>query len=702
MASPRKVITQRDLSGGLNTTSDILHGKPSQLLSAKNMVVSKPNPYSGGTTTTGSLVSSPPLNLYNREGHNFAVPYSRFRRDCVACFDTTLYPNETWELGSGATQVAAISVGNQAINLVQSSGLSQAFCNNPGGGNTATMVSNASWSYYMDVKTNSISGSVTCDVFIGTDSSNYYIYRFTPVSGSNTVEINSLSGLVVKVGNPSGKVKYVQVETYGTGSSNITFDNLRLSPASSVTDVATYTTDLYKAFSFVDSSTNTGAGFVFTANDGVFYGSLRSEIICVRAGLDYAAPSFSDVRYRRACFCSVPKSTDTSKNILVFANGVITGNSGVSTYDPNASLGSRWASITDTNYRLCCTHKNMLFLSGLITDPDMVAPSRIDDFFTFDTDSRITLPTQKSTPDPGVTALVSMDDYLVIGRNRDIYNLFGSNSDSTVGDLVLKQSKSTVGPVTQDACVRVGNFLYFYDGYDIYKYDGNDSVSVTNGRVSDLLNNVNAAEETRTRNDTVSLSYNAARSLLLVHVPTYSGSHPYTQFTTLTYDIERDAWGVMGGDNDDSSVVWSSITDMDVASHINFGKRIYAVDLSPNYSGPGFSTAASKDCSFQHQFHTAGAPGIMKDFERYILYVRDFDSQTQPNNAQIDFYINGDVSRAAFSTTASPVGGKIDVLLAGCTGDSISCKLTKSITDPINDAIEVSGFTMVVNPAEEL
>jgi len=189
-------------------------------------------------------------------------------------------------------------------------------------------------------------------------------------------------------------------------------------------------------------------------------------------------------------------------------------------------------------YRYQWTYKNMLFFAGNPLQPFSVAPSNVDDFTIFLAQNIIVV---KSATSTHVTGGWDMDDYCIISTDTDIYNLFGSNSDSATGDFDLKRSKSKVGVIEQAAAVRIGPGLYFYSGEDIYAYNGVDSISITDSKIQQYLDNV--PEGLRRA---VTMTYNLERNVLLVQLPQPS-SQPSVDannyWITLTYSLKYRAWG---------------------------------------------------------------------------------------------------------------------------------------------------------------
>jgi hypothetical protein len=474
------------------------------------------------------------------------------------------------------------------------------------------------------------------------------------------------------------------------------FDDLRVEhiSTSSLDDSASNITSCSVFDSGINAQGFGGNILALRHSDAVELMDLGGSNYRIKTGLPtQAAPNFTT-------FTQFNDINNPGRNLLAFADGL----TGVYCFNKNGD--QQITSITTTPYKYCCAHNNALFLAGDKNNASKIAVSDgANDYFTFQTSSEITV---LPKPFSDITGLWSMDDYLVIGRKGDIWNLYGNTFSGDLSDVSIKNSKSKTGPLSQQTGVRVGYSLIFYDGVDIYSYDGSNTNSVTYGsqsevrgttanRIIDRLSKANPKY--------VSLSYNKQRNIVLVHCPvlntaTYTDpikTADYSKGFTLIFNVDTGAWGEIGRDASVTSIVFCSTT----IDRTTFGSSFYTLGLDVRLWDASATETVARTCMYQHQPHHAGTPGINKNFLRYIAYIRDYDSQAQPNPVQMDFYVNGN-SATAYSCTGYPVNGRIDTLLMGCNGDSLSCKITKSITAPIDDALEVSGYDFVYTYAGEV
>ena len=183
-----------------------------------------------------------------------------------------------------------------------------------------------------------------------------------------------------------------------------------------------------------------------------------------------------------------------------------------------------------------------------------------------------------------------------------------------------------------------------------------------------------------------------------MYLPIDSNNTPPTQ---LILDMRTGAWGVTGGELSDPSYLNTALFFPHDAGgrrrFFEFGYNVYEMDAAT-----GTVDATTRTVSFQTQPNACGSPGMMKDFERFWLYIKDYSSLQEPVGVQLDFYINQSSTPAFTVTGLHPINGRIDLPITNCTGDSFSFKLTKTITDPIQDGIEVSGYGFVYTTAEAL
>lgn len=371
-------------------------------------------------------------------------------------------------------------------------------------------------------------------------------------------------------------------------------------------------------------------------------------------------------------------------------------------------------------YSYCWTYKNMLFLTGNALQPFSVAPSGIDAQTSF-TAANIFI--VKSSTSTKVTGGYDMDDYCIITTDTDVFLLFGSNPDSTTGDFDLKRSKSEVGCIEQAAGIRIGPGFYFYSGEDIYAFNGTESVSITGDKVTSLLDAIPVAQRRA-----VSLGYNKERNVLTVCFPQLVNGSTY--FYTLTYDLRTHSWGEINNQAVGQQMCCSLQMPTDGTEQnptfMQFGDGVNEWDPPA-----GTVSTLNRTCTVQHAFNHVGSPNVQKDFSRYILntrwvsangmtYLLGSDGKsylTGPNgqylttnpfgvsspNFTLTFYADEDPTTPLQTiSNLVPVNGKIDVLLTGVSGDSISCAISSQTPTGDLDGVIYSGYIVYWDALEDL
>jgi hypothetical protein len=286
-------------------------------------------------------------------------------------------------------------------------------------------------------------------------------------------------------------------------------------------------------------------------------------------------------------------------------------------------------------WRYVETYKNMMTLCGSNTLPMTLRPSAIDNFTDFNV-TGLNDVTLNGVPGERLTGAYDMDDYLLISTNLNIWNLYGSNSDSTTGDFTVRKSKSLVGCIEKGAGVRVGPGFYFYSGEDFYVYDGVQSKSLTNGKMNQIAGQVPA-----TYKRAVTVEFDLQRNLLVWQLPQQNGSTIY--WISLCLSLDNGAWGVIG----DTGILLSQVTNttgsIGFTTNGTLGNVYCGVGLDSDGSDirPVFfqfgeealewdppadtSSAFGDNLSLVTAFNFCKSPHITKDFMRMILTVRNLN-----------------------------------------------------------------------------
>jgi hypothetical protein len=133
---------------------------------------------------------------------------------------------------------------------------------------------------------------------------------------------------------------------------------------------------------------------------------------------------------------------------------------------------------------------------------------------------------------------------------------------------------------------------------------------------------------------------------------------------------------------------------------IHFGLAPVCWDM-PNTTTGAFQSV-SIPVSARTSWNEGDNPFQHKDFDRLFIYCRDYSSGSEPASATLEIYTN--YSDTAVAThTVTPSDGYIDQVLGpGVSGKAISWKLSKTITDAVNDALWISGYAFSYTKDEVL
>ena len=730
----RIIVKQPDVAGGLSTSTDIFKDKPSQWVGGLNAITCRPLPtaalYSAdvGCVTSGPVISCM-ASPTNSSGPNHA-------RISIATFETAMWPTEVWTGGASSPTINDVTTGAYGEGN-QSRGLTPV---NPG--DTASMYGTVAskdlstyvngtggrlaseWFLKMDAQCTTPLNFLSGFVRLGSDASNYIELALNaPTSATfqylTTTTLNNATTTGTPVLTALDYV-YISITAKPATLMAIVFDDLRLETNS--TDILVWGSNVTSAYVYDYLSQRSGLKLVTANADVVSFipstgmnGTAQYTAQCkIKTGLthipiNYTFPKNTDGKSGNRVFgCSFTKVSDPSKNIFCFANG----QDGVFTYDANAGVGSRLGTILTNStrevWKYVCVHKNMLFMAGNPARPDSIAVSGVNDYTTFDIAHEITL-----DPYPGsdVTGMVSMDDYLVIMRDKDMYVLYGSSPESTASDAFsLKRTKARVGCVSQSAACRVGPFLYIYDGNDIFKfggfaYEGTQAQSITGGKILDKISAIYSYTKR-----SVWMTYLPERNALMLHFPGSNGDpfHYVPYGYTIVVNLDNGSCGIFGSDADPSSATMCSAVVPYDNNYTGTGPTsnwTYLGGLG-NYRMDSLEVGAwypvSRSTMIQTMPNFCGSPGIVKDYDKFVLYIRDMVGLTTPANVRLDFYSDTDISTIRQTVTATPVNGKITTLLTGVAGDCLSCKITvPAFVCSAYNAVRISGYDFSYSQMEE-
>lgn len=684
MQDGRIPIVQKTLIGGLQPDDDVLaQGRDTaQWIDGQNMVVSNTTGYLSGVSTKNTVTTPPPTfngsqNRYTVGGgiFNYLAP---IYQKTIATFENSDWPNETWTFsGTGtASLVNALTEGDQALSLACTAGQTAT------GTSTLPASLNLSSLTYttlaIDTNWNNVSNFSSGYIRIGSDSSNYrqfnlsspgsidyFILKFNFSSPSSTTGTPNLSA-----------IQYVQISLTagGGGSITVVLDNLRLASFASTT-IGTLTLtpnagNIQQAF-IIDKIVGTSSSMVTNVGDSLFIQSASDSINdtipiisgILKAGFTNNVPGFDPTNFY---FSQFQKTGTASQNILYYVNG----KNGYFSYDPAASAGSRNSRIDSGDYKYICSHKNMIFLGGSSSAPNLVQPSGVNDPVTLTSANAVTIPDISGSY---ITGLISMDEYLAIVRSDGIWKLYGSNPDSATTDFQLINSNSKVGCIEMKSACRVGPYIYFFNGDEIFRFDGNDSVSVS-GNLGQMLSGFNVKF--------CSIYYNKIRDLVVFNFAPSTVVDPVvtkTGYYQLCYCPTAKAWGKMGAFDDPVSVEFWGLN----WGGANYTKQlVYQGGLQIYQVDPTSPTDISMPWFIKPQWNDSDRPDLMKDHDTLTLYLRDQSSRNLPA-IRVDMYSDFDPDNSVqtfqaqneiqtISPSVAPDAGTYKIVFSGQTTGTLN------------------------------
>jgi hypothetical protein len=659
----------------LQTNNDILAQRDQfQWMDCQNIIVSNPTGYLSGVATKRSATTPPPtyyMSLANSySSFNYSAP---IYQKTIATFENTDWPSETWTFsGTGtASLVAAISEGDQCLSLANTAGQTATGTCDP----LPTAIGLSSPTYgilAVDTNWSNVSNFSSGYIRIGSDASNYRQYNLSsPGSTGEHIIKFTLASPSSTTGTPNmGAVDYVQISLTAGGGGAITvkFDNLRVASFASATlGTTTLVENAGNVFSstIYEGTVASGCTFVFNIGDSIFRSSGVSDshslvYVLLKSGFtnNYSSSNFY--------FSQFQNISTQSQNILYYVNG----SDGFFSFDVNASAGSANTRISSTNYKYIASHKNMIFLAGSTAAPNTVQPSDVNDPTTLTSANAVVV---QNVSGSYVTGLISMDEYIAILRNDGIWKLYGSNPDSATTDFQLIRSESKVGVVEQRSACRVGQYIYFFDGNEIYRFNGETSESIS-GNLDSVLTGYNRK--------LCSIYYNQLRDIVVFNFVPSSVDDPVVTKTTyfqLTYCPSLNAWGKLGAyDNTEAVKFWGlSWGGSQISKPLVFngGLQFYQVD-------PSTPTDISMPWYIKPQWNDTARPDIDKDFDELQIYVRDQASLNTPA-CKIEMYsdFDPDTVRQTFQTqneiqtisaASTPVTGNWTITYDGQTTANIA------------------------------
>jgi hypothetical protein len=274
-----------------------------------------------------------------------------------------------------------------------------------------------------------------------------------------------------------------------------------------------------------------------------------------------------------------------------------------------------------------------------------------------------------------------------------------------------------VGCIEKGAGIRVGPGFYFYSGDDFYIFDGQQSTSLTKGKLKQILSQI-----PNNYQRAVTVSYNLQRNILIWNIPFYFSSINVYGFVSLTFSLDTGAWGQIsqyGTTLINTAGVYSlAVPNTGGGSALipycsvnltsdgtNIRPVFFAFSDQPYEFDPpsGTATNLGGNITWATGFNFCKTPQIIKDFMRCILEIKSVAGVNTPNGITLFFMSDGNIGTIRQVITGlQPRNGKIDVLLTGVAGESISVGVQASIGNSDTSPIEISGYLLYWQAMEDL
>jgi len=725
----RTMAQQFNLRGGLANNTNISAQNPDEWLKATNAKMLASN--GPVTSHVGGIVNSNDNQQTFFSGSNNGYSGLAYQcvpsEFCVASLEIGVsFPVESVVYsgtGSGST-VNSFSVGDKCIQLaLTASQTATATVTVPAKTLTTTIVPASNSVLALDTNWTNPSNFASGFIRVGSDSSNYYQWTI-PSPGAVTTEILKLNWAspTSTTGTPIlGNITYVVINFVASGGGSLTVQcsNLRISAFSSTSQAnfnyLQYAANISKCFPYVSNSASMFRQLVAQCRNVLYIqqaigdlgGSLDSNeyLFPLKTGF---TPNTTNLYQNGFNFTSFPKTGTNNENIMYYANG----NDGVFSYDASAAAGTRHAQISTTAYSTLVSHKNYMWYAGDPNNPNTITPSIISTPGTLDAANAITL--DNSSGQAKITALVSMDNYLIIFRNIDIWILLGSTT-GVDGDISIQKSQSTVGALLQISVCRAGQYCYFFNGNDLYIFDGSQSTII-----SEKINLSKVIASNPVITCGVSLVYNPTeQSVWIFMIPQdpnawdglFSFTNPlsstlYSSCGVLIYNTILKNFFMIGGVADITSM---NIGGFSFTSFINGNSYFYTYGQNIASRNVSFNTQVNlttwnQAFDVQASWNNLGSPFVQKDPDQIRLFITAANASI---TGTLNFYTDFNSNTVAYTTTfilpqASVSSGFVDLTIGpGCQGHafSVEVQVPNSNSTPSGNIV-YSGYGITWTLAE--
>lgn len=704
----RKLTQQFDLRGGLTNNTDINNSDPKNWISCTNAKIPVlGSSFLGGITNTPTPKNMFSANTYTASTFAFNTQPADF---CVATLQCGQWPTDTVAYsggGSGST-VNAISIGNKCEQIVIPASQTEVATFATVAKNLTGLTSvSAVRVLAMDVNVTNHSFFSSGFIKVGTDASNYYQFTLTaPTVDGNTILKVDWNTPTSTTGAPTlTNITYVVISLTATAGGQLTIkcSNLRIGYFGAVSQAsATYqatASNILNAYPYVSDSNSSYRQLIVNCRANLYIQATNNtlgqtdtslSLIPLMSGFTPNNLAASQNFSQRYYFSTFPKSGAAGKNLLYWVNGY----DGVFSYDGNGSAGSKFVRIDSTAYKYIVSHKNYMWYAGDPANPNTITPSLLATPGTLDTANAITLDNQNGQNI--ITGMVSMDDYLIIFRTKDIWIMMGTTVGAS-GDILVRKTNSSVGAIQQLAICRISSLVYFYNGTGVYTFNGDTSTLISE-KINLSINGQGVVPSS------VSLFYNSnEQSLYVTSIDADPGfvdpiENGFRFCGTFIYNPAFINWTLIGGIDDKVSVGIGGFSFTSPYDNLTY---FYTYGLYILAVGANSITTWNQQFAVESDWNTMGSPFIEKDPAFVRLYLT---TAQQPQTATINFRTDFS-STIAFTTTfttAVTQSAFVDIPIGpGCQGHAFSVEVVvPNSNSSVSGVIDYSGYAIAYTEAE--
>lgn len=673
--------------------------------------------WSNPSSTTGTPVISAltyvVISLTATAGGVLNVAFGNVQLGSLRVAALNVWPYDSVSsTGSGTVStINAISVGDKAIQMVTNSiGTLTALISTSPKNLTSTYVFSPNTIIGLDTNWTNNGNFSSGFIKIGSDSSNYYQWPITsPGTDGNTILKFNWSSPTFTTGTPNkASISYIVIDFSATsgGSLTVQCSNLRIGAFSDTSladqNYSFFASNISYAFPYVSDSNVSHRQIVmqcrnslYIQTNNVVLGVTDSNQAFSTLKTGFTATVNNNINLQNCFYATTfPKLGVQNQNLLYWVNG----NDGIFSYDNNAPIGSQFTQISQTAYKYIVSHKNYMWYAGDPNNPNTLVPSILSTPGTLDTINAITLNNQDGQN--VITGLVSMDDYLIIFRTKDIWIMLGTTTGSG-GDISIQKTLSTIGAMNQRCVARAGGLAYHFDGNSIYEFNGS-----TSQQIGQKINFLALAGPQTTGITNVGTFFDPSAQEVYFSInrfdqnnPTYNpvNSSYYANSGCLVYNIALKSFHYLGGTAHVSNVIiggFSFTSPYDKLSHF----YTYGINLCPNDGYSQSLVSANVGFNVVSCWNNLQSPYVQKDPDQIRLFI----SSASGGTGTLNFYTDFNLNSVAYTTTFTiPVTGSssgfVDLNIGpGCQGHAFAIGVSATTTSTGNIVYSGYGITWTV------